>query len=354
MKYNNSRIISFKKVSGSIIFLLTLLCMLFAFTVSIKAEEARIKDIATIYGIRENQLTGIGIVTGLDGDGDSDNALLLREVLANLLESFDISIDPEEIQSKNSAVVMVTADVPAYARPGERISITVSSIQDADNLNGGILLQTPLKAANGTTYAVAQGMITAARGRDAVTTVGRISGGALMEREVSSKFIEGKRVTILLKDPDFQTSHSVAEKINENFENADARPLDPARVEVKVPDSTNIGPVGFIAEIEQLTVSPDTEARVVIDPSTGIVVMGKNVKLGTVAVSYQGTKLSIGSTANRFSQNEQKNNFVINETANVQDLVNILQEVGVETDTIIGILQAVDRAGALYGKLIVM
>ena len=166
-----------------------------------EAMKVRLKDIAYLQGVRENQLVGFGLITGLEGNGDSSNSALLKNVLSNLLSSFSISIDTDDISSRNTAVVMVTADIPAFVRSGDRISIHVSSLGDARSLSSGVLLQTPLKASNGIIYAVAQGQVGRGGVNTGPETVSIIPGGAIVEREVLSNYLDNNRVSILLRNP---------------------------------------------------------------------------------------------------------------------------------------------------------
>ena len=167
------------------------------------SPTVRIKEIAALKGVRENQLLGIGLVTGLAGKGDSSGSVLLKKALANLIGNFGFEIDPGDIKSKNSAVVMVSTEVPPFARPGERVDLSISSIGDAKSLAGGILLQTSMKAADGQVYAVAQGKVFVGGALDGVKTVGTITGGAIVEKEILSEFIVDGRIAVVLRDPDF-------------------------------------------------------------------------------------------------------------------------------------------------------
>ncbi len=331
-----------------------LVCGLICLASAIAADEGmlvRIKDLAYIQGIRENQLTGLGLVTGLAGKGDSQENPMLRKTVGSLISTFGIEIPEKEVRSKNCALVMVTATVPAYARPGDRISVDVSSIGDSRSLEGGMLMQTQLKAANGNAYAVAQGIILPGTAKDRVETVASIPGGAIVEREVISKLEKTDIVSILLKNPDFTTADVMSLKIRESMENVQAKAVDASCVQVAVPDAYRENLVGFVSKIENLKIMPDYSGRVVIHKRSGVIVIGSNVKIGKVAVSYRGTEVSIGT---RSAKNEGKNTFMLQDTARVEDLVTMFKEVGLKTDEIIEILRAIDRAGALYGSLEIM
>jgi len=333
---------------------LILFCFLFIFLTAAAVfsdEGVRIKDIARIQEIRENQLAGFGLVTGLSGRGDSDSSVLLKKVIANMLSSFNITISQDDIKSKNSAVVMVTADIPPFVRPGDRISVIVSSLNDAKSLEGGVLLQTPMKGANDSVYAVAQGQISISDSGPSVKTVGAIPGGALIEKEVLSRFREKAYISIILENPDFATAKAVKEGILKEIENADAEAVDASLIRAYVPEEYDGDYISFIADVESIYVNPDTTARVVINPRSGIVVMGGDVKIGKVAVSYKGDQISVGNT---FDDSETKENFLVEDDTTVDELVSLMQEIGLKANVIIEIVKAIDKAGALFGKLIVM
>jgi len=313
-------------------------------------EEVRLREISVIEGFRENQLAGLGIVTGLAGKGDSQSSPLMRRFLANMVSNFAEQVSERDIRSKNSAVVLVTADLPAYVQPGERISVRVSSIGDAKSLIGGVLLQTPLKGADGSVYAVAQGSIPGISG-SSNDTVASLPGSAIMEQAVNSRVNQNGTVSILLKDPDFSTAAAVSSAIRENSE-FEVVFADAARISVRIPEEYNERTVEMIAQLENLMVPPAFTDRVVVNPRTGVVVMGKDVRIGKVAVSYQGLKISVMDD-DLYSDKESES-FLIGQRPTVEDFVDLLREIGVDTKGLIEILQAVDHAGALYGTLEVM
>jgi flagellar P-ring protein precursor FlgI len=315
------------------------------------APIVRLKDIATFEGVRENQLLGIGLVSGLAGKGDSSGSELLRQSIANLASSFGLKIDPDDVKSKNSAVVMVAAEIPPFARSGERIDLNVSSIGDARSLEGGILLQTNLQAADGQVYAVGQGRIAVSSSSASVKTVGTIPGGAIVEREVLSTFVTDGTVSIVLRNPDFVTAASVATAVRQAFEDAEVTSRDASLIDVGVPEQMLPDIISFMAQLESLTLTPDVEGKVVIDSQSGVVIVGENVRIGKVAVSYKSVNLTVGASV---WDEEKPSQFVIDETASVDDLVRTLQTVGLETDTVIGILQAIEKSGALFGRLIIL
>ena len=335
-----------------------LLFLLFCLSLQIPAfsvPSVRIKDIAYFKGIRENQLMGIGLVTGLSGKGDSSGSQLLKIALANLVANFGFSIEPKDIKSKNSAVVMISSEVPPFLRAGDRIDVRVSSIGDARSLEGGVLLQTPLKGANGRVYALAQGQISTQGANGSLKTVGIISVGAIVEQDILSQFITDGSIAVVLRNPDFVTVGAVAQVIKETFEDITLRTVDASLVEVEIPENRLDDPISFMAELESLTLTPDASGKVVIDSSSGIIIFGEKVRIGKVAVSYKAINLTVGAFRTGFAaEEEKKRNFVIEEIATVEDLVNTLQTIGLDTETIIGLMKAIDRAGSLYGKLIIM
>jgi flagellar P-ring protein FlgI len=334
----------------------------------------RIKEIAEIQGIRTNQLVGFGIVTGLEGTGDSSRSKLMKRLIANFIAAFDVDAAENEISSKNSAAVMVTADTPPFARPGQRIDVTVSSLQDARSLNGGILLQTPLKGANGNVYAVAQGMVDSSGGEEGRGTVGRVSDGAIVEREVLSRFDEEQNAfSLLLKRPDFSTAFAVYEAVSTQFPDLNVVPLDGSQIRVELSDPDPMKRLEIISQIEKLTIQPDIQGKVVINSSSGVVVMGSTVRIGPVSVSYDTADLeispfsSMGSTGGLSEGGGQVNggteetaprieegSFLLRSTTRVGDLVSVMKAAGLPIEDIIEIMKTIERAGALYGSLEVM
>lgn len=317
------------------------------------APKVRIKDIADVLGVRENQLLGVGLVTGVAGKGDSSGSVLLQKALSNMVSSFGLEINADEVKSRNAAVVMVSAEAPPFARPGERIDLSVSSVGDARSLEGGILLQTNLRAANGQVYAVAQGRIHVASGPGAVQTVGAVKSGAIVEREIVSTFAAGNKLSFVLRRPDFVTAAAVAEAIKAAVPGIALITRDAALVEIEVPEARRGELVALIGQIESLTVTPDTRGRIVIDSQSGVVIIGENVRISKVAVAYKDVEVSVGASA-LYDKEQSPRQFVVPETTSVEDFVKTLKQVGLSTEVIIGILKALDSAGALYGTLIVL
>jgi flagellar P-ring protein precursor FlgI len=331
-------------------------CLLALSTAAFAAPSVRIKDIAAVRGVRGNQVLGLGLVTGLNGKGDSQASPLLRSSLSSLVSSFGISIAPQDIRSKNAAVVMVSAELPPFSRAGDRIDITVSSIGDARDLDGGILLQANLQAANGQTYAVGQGRVMTTQDPNGSKTVGAISQGAIVEKEVVSQFLDNNVVSIILRNPDFVTANAVQKAIEAAFSGITATSRDASLIEVQLPEAARTNPVGFVAQLEAITVTPDSDGRVVINAASGVIVMGEKVRIGKVAVSYRTARVTVGSTPGASSSGAAATPdvFVIGDTTTVDDFVAALKAVGLKADTIIGVLQAIEKAGALFGSLVIM
>lgn len=353
-------------------------------TASVYANEAslvRVKDIARIQGARDNQLYGLGLVIGLSGSGDGTGTIANVQMIANMLERFGITVDANDLRLRNVAAVMVTADIASSVRTGDRIDVTVSSIGDARSLQGGFLLQTPLQGANGEIYAAAQGPVSiggfvvrggASSVQQNHTTVGMIPNGAIVEQEIPQNIVDDNQVNLVLQQPDFSTSAQIADTINQMFSPEIAHALDQSTISVAVPLEYQQNIVGFIAALEDVPVRPEVNARVIINERTGTVVMGGNVKLATVAVAHGNLSVRIdtslvveqpsgfvGDTVVGLDYTvdieEQPNNLMVLESnANVEDLVETLNAIGVMPRDIIAILQAVKAAGALYGELIIL
>ncbi len=341
--------------------------------------QVRIKDLADVDGVRSNQLSGVGVVMGLQGTGDKSNMSI--QALRNLMRRFGVTLSEKDVKSKNVAVVAVTATLPPFVRSGQTVDVTVSAIGDAKSLQGGVLLQTPLQAANGAVYAVAQGPLlvggfSAGGGGSNVTknvvTVGQIGGGAIVERDVPTDFSFGGQMSLLLRNPDFTTARRMAEAINSRFGNI-ATPLDAGRVAVQLPGAYSSAPSAFIADMENMRITPDVQARVVVNERTGTVVMGGNVQISSVAVAHGDLTVRIdqdkqvsqpnpfaGGTTTPYTNtqvqvDEQRGSFIkMDATTTVDQLVDAINSVGASPRDVIGILQAIDRAGALHGELVIM
>jgi flagellar P-ring protein precursor FlgI len=344
------------------------------------AWAVRIKDLADMRGMRDNQLVGYGLVVGLDGTGDGKKARFTIQSLVNMLEKMGVTVAAKDISVKNAAAVMVTADLPPFGRNGSRIDVLVSSIGDAENLQGGTLLFTPLRGADGEVYAVAQGPIStggfAAEGSSGSSvqknfpTVGRVVAGALIEKEIVTAFPVQPELTLALHRPDFTTATRVASAINGALSEPLAQTPDAGTIQVRVPSRFSTNPVAFAAMIEALDVEPDTAAKVVINERTGTVVMGAGVRINTVAVAHGNLSIQIqessqvsqplpfseGRTAVTPQTDIQVTEgkaplFLLENGVSIGDLVRALNTLGVTPRDLIAIFQAIKAAGALQAQL---
>ena len=341
--------------------------------------DVRIKDIVQFEGVRPNQLIGYGLVVGLDGTGDSmRNSPFTRSSVEGMLERLGVgNLSDEEIRTANTAAVMVTAELPAFGRPGMTIDVVVSSLGDASSLHGGTLLVTPLVGADNKIYAVSQGPLAvggfavdgaAASVTSGVPTVARIENGATVEREVDFALGSLQTIRLALRNPDFTTASRIAEAINSAEVAAHARMLDPTTVELSFDEKSQMAET--IARLENLTVEPDSPARVVVDSKTGTIVIGADVRIDEVAISQGGLTVSVREDASvsqpePFSLGEtvvvpetsieiarKESGFaVMGGQVSLQELVDGLNAIGVGAREIISILQAIKAAGALHADL---
>lgn len=343
---------------------------------------SRIKDIADFEGVRDNLLVGYGLVVGLKGTGDSlRKSVFTKESLIGMLARLGVNTRDQALDAKNVAAVMVTATLPPFARQGARIDVTVSALGDADSLLGGTLLVTPLLGADSEVYAVAQGQIAVggfeAKGAAAsvskgVATSGRIASGAIVERELNFDLSALQTLKIALRNPDFTTAERIARSINGMLGAAVARPRDPGTVDLAVPPQYRGDVVGLMTRVEQLRVTPDQVARVVIDERSGVIVMGENVRISTVAIAQGNltirvTEMPQVSQPQPFSQNgatvvvprteievdegADRKLAVVSEGMSLQELVNGLNALGIGPRDMITILQAIKAAGALQAEI---
>lgn len=343
--------------------------------------SVRIKDIASFEGVRENMLVGYGLVVGLDGTGDSlRNANFTRESLVAMLERLGVSTRGNTLNTRNVAAVMVTATLPPFARQGGRIDIAVSAMGDAKSLNGGTLLVTPLVGADGEVYAVAQGALVtggfqaegaAERLSRGVPTTARMPNGAIVEREVEFALDDLRQVHLALRNPDFTTAERIAAAINGHLRDGLARAIDPATVMLPVPSGHAGRVASLLTEIEQLRVTPDNLARIIIDESNGTIVIGENVRIDRVAVAQgnltvrvtetpwiaQPEPFSLGMTAEvprtavEVDDHADRKLAVLDTGATLDALVAGLNALGVGPRDMIAIIQAIKAAGALQAEI---
>jgi flagellar P-ring protein FlgI len=344
---------------------------------------SRIKDLANVEGVRQNQLIGYGLVVGLNGTGDTiNNSPFTRQSLTAMLERLGVNIRGQTLRTGNVAAVMVTSNLPAFSTQGTRIDVTVSALGDAKSLQGGVLLVTPLLGADGNVYAVAQGSLAIGgfqAGGDAasvtrgVPTVGRIANGAIIEREIDFALNRMNQVRLALRNADFTTAKRIASAVNDYLGVPTAQPLDPSTVELTVPEQYKGNVVALLTEIEQLQIEPDEPAKIIIDERSGIIVMGRDVRVSTVAVAQGNLTVTISespqvSQPNPFSrgqtrtvprtrvgvQEDGRKLALVDEGVSLQQLVDGLNALGVGPRDLIAILQAIKAAGAIQADIEVM
>jgi flagellar P-ring protein precursor FlgI len=385
-------------MSGHFKNVLLIVLLIFVFVPS-AGYSARIKDITSIKGIRQNQLLGYGLIIGLNGTGDKGGTKFTIQGLVNMLEHMGVHVDPDEVKVKNVAAVVVSAKLPPFARVGKKIDVTLSSIGDAKSLQGGTLLLTPLKGVDGKVYALAQGPVSiggysaggAAGG--GVTknhpTVGKISGGANIEKEIPLSIMSKNEMTIMLNNPDFNTADRAAKAINLRIGENVAKPIDPGTLKFRIPEKFQNNVVNLIAQIGEIQVEPDSIAKVIVNEKTGTVVVGENVRIQKVAVAHgnlsinikenknvsqpqpfapsgegvapqqmqDGTVVAPGGSTVVTSESqvavaeENSRLLLIPKGRTIGELVNALNAIGVTPRDLITILQAIKAAGALQGEL---
>ncbi|MGD9536935.1 MAG: flagellar basal body P-ring protein FlgI [Alphaproteobacteria bacterium] len=351
------------------------------------AAASRIKDIADFEGVRENLLIGYGLVVGLNGTGDRlANAAFTQQSLVSMLERLGVNTRDANLNTRNVAAVMVTATLPPFARHGTRIDVSTSALGDATNLLGGTLLVTPLLGADGEVYAVAQGQLAvggfSAQGQSGssvtkgVPTAARIANGAIVEREVGFELGQLQAINISLRNPDFTTARRIASAINGHLGTETAQPTDPGTVTLGIPERYRNHTAALLTEVEQLIVEPDSVARVVIDETSGVIVMGENVRISTVAIAHGNLTVRISETPQvsqpgAFAPNSaqtttvDRTNIQIDEDGDrrtavmpagvsIQDLVSGLNALGIGPRDLLNILQTIKAAGALQADIQVM
>jgi flagellar P-ring protein FlgI len=341
---------------------------------------SRIKDIASFEGVRDNQLVGYGLVVGLNGTGDRSQTFFSTQTLANMLLRSGVTINPEQVRVKNIAAVMVTATLPPFIRQGSRIDVTVSSIGDAQNVQGGVLIMTPLLAANNQVYVTAQGQLalggfsaggTSNRVQMNHPTVGRIPNGGLVERDVAVDFSGKAQINLVLKQNDFTTASRAVHAINQSSGSNVASAIDGRTIAIKVPPDYASHIIDFMSMVENATMDIDIPAKVVLNEKTGTIVMGKDVRISEVSIIHGSLSLQVGTLFNvsqpaPFSQGgqttvvpdrsisvqEEKGRTVsLREGASVEEVVRALNAIGAGPRDVISILQAIKAQGALQAEL---
>ena len=345
------------------------------------AGGVQVRDMVMIAGARDNQLVGYGLVVGLAGDGDKDQAYTKQSV-ANMLQRYGVNIPAATISAKNVAVVMVTADIPPFIRNGARIDVTVASMGDAKTLSGGVLLQTPLLGADNKVYAVAQGPLVlggfaageGGPGGATVTknhpTTAQIINGALVEKEIPTEIVHDNSVQLLLRDPSFNSASAMAAAINEVFTNS-ARAIDSSTVQVQMPEGTETAPVDFIAKLDKIEVTPYMPARIIINERTGTIVATAAIHISSCAVACGNITINIASSQDvsqpgAFSSGttavtrrtdtqvtETKSGLIpLPDMPTVEKVASALNALGATPRDMMSIFQAMKQAGALQAELI--
>ena len=347
-------------------------------------HASRVKDLTLVEGGRDNQLVGYGLVVGLAGDGDSNAVATLRSV-ANVLQRYGLAVNAADLKAKNVATVMITAEISAFLKPGARIDVNVASMGDAKTLQGGVLLQTPLMGADGRVYAVAQGPVAiggflgGSGGAGGATvqknhpTVGNISSGAIVEREIPATIVHDNTLRLLLHNPDYTSASRIADAINTKWPGI-ANPTDAATIAVTLPADYRARDVAFIADLGQIEATPDTLARIVINERTGTIVATSTVRISQVAIAHGSLTITVTSNQgvsqpNAFSNggttqqvqstqtavNESKGGFTIfnQDPPTIDRLAAALNALGVSTREMMAIFQTLKRSGALQAELVI-
>jgi flagellar P-ring protein precursor FlgI len=338
----------------------------------------RIKDMVSVEGIRDNILVGYGLVVGLNGTGDNlNNAVFTQKGLTDFLERLGISTRGANLKTKNIAAVTVTATLPPFSRQGTKININISTLGDAKSLEGGTLLATPMRAADGEIYAVGQGPVTISQfipynngiktKSKSVTTNGSITNGAIIEKEINFDLNSLKKVNLSLHNPDITTATQIALKINRSLDGIYAQATDPATVSLAIPQNVNANIMDLLSQIEQIKIYPDQAAKIVIDEASGTVVINKDVSISPVAISQGNLSLHINPYADPsfpfanieggvISAPKQQTDrgekmAVLEQTVTLKDVVDGLNSLGVTPRDLITILQNIKQVGALQAEI---
>lgn len=372
-----------RNIGGILLLFVSVLSLCGTMMVPSTVHAARLKDLADIEGVRGNELFGYGLVVGLNGTGDGNSVEFTTKSISNMLEKMGVRINAEDIKVKNVAAVMVTATLPPFVKPGTKIDITLSSVGDAKSIQGGTLLFTPLKGADGNVYAVAQGAVSVGgfsveSGGDAAVknhpTVGSIAAGATVERALPFDLFQSKRVRVVLRTPDFTTVTRVVKRINEEFHRPLAVAVDGASVDIPLVGEFRRNPINLVARLEHIEIDQDLPAKVVVNEKTGTIIMGEHVRLSKVALAHGNLNIIIRSEQ-QVSQPEAlaergetqvvtNSDVTVGEDApglaivggevSLGDVVEALNKLGATPRDLISIFTALKRAGALHADLEIM
>lgn len=360
-----------------------ILALLICFSTQVAAQSVRIKDLVSFDGVRSNDLVGYGLVVGLNGTGDGlRNSPFTEDLMSNILERLGVNVAGESFRPKNVAAVIVTAKLHSFARRGSSLDVTVSTIGDATSLLGGTLVMTPLNAADGQVYAVAQGSIIsggvsvqgdAASTVKGVPTAGTIPSGASVEREVPFELNSLSTLRLALRNPDFTTARRIEQAINSNFGRSLARMLDPGTIEFDISKTRTPSTAHAIETIENLLIVPEAKARVVVDQRSGTIVIGANVKISNVAIAQgdltltvqeapvvvqpspfsDGETVVVPRTTAEINEEERPGLIALPSSTTLADLVTGLNALGVSTQQMISLLKSIKSIGALHAELII-
>jgi flagellar P-ring protein precursor FlgI len=324
--------------------------LLIAAAFGFSAHAARLKDIASIRGVRSNQLVGYGVVVGLNGSGDSKSEFTNKSI-ERMLDRLGMKVQGKDVSSKSVAAVIITAELPAFARAGNKIDLTVSTLGDASSLKGGTLVQSPLRAADQQVYAVAQGsLLVGFSGSGVHETVARLPNGGMIERDIGQEFASRKMFRLTLHNPDFTTAARVVKVINRELAGKYATASDAGTVDVVSPPPYEGKGVELLAMIESLDINPDQAAVVVVNEKTGTVVIGQGVRVSKVAISHGDLTVKVGGDGPAAKKDGDRI-MVMDDSANVGDIVKAMNKLGVTPRDLITILQSIKAAGALHGEL---
>lgn len=315
------------------ILLLTLLACL--------SNATKIKDISNILGVRENELTGYGLVIGLNGTGDKSNSKFTMQAISNMLETMNIKVSPNDIKSKNVAAVIVSAKLPPFGRAGDKIDIFVSSIGDAKSLSGGTLVLTPLNAIDGNVYAIAQGNISLSSN----STTATISQAGTIERELVYDIYNRPNATLSLKDADFKNAINVQKAINTHFKENLALAKDPRTISLTKPK--DIGMVEFLSLVGEIDIDYQKSDKIIIDEQSGTIITGSDIRIMPITISHGEMTIQIVDSISSEQSNQISNNSLISQNPTISSLVSALQKIGTNSQNIISILNAIKKSGAI-------
>lgn len=305
------------------------------------SNATKIKDISSILGVRENELTGYGLVIGLNGTGDKSNSKFTMQAISNMLETMNIKVSPNDIKSKNVAAVIVSAKLPPFGRAGDKIDIFVSSIGDAKSLSGGTLVLTPLNAIDGNVYAIAQGNISLSSN----STTATISQAGTIERELVYDIYNRPNATLSLKDADFKNAINVQKAINTHFKENLALAKDPRTISLTKPK--DIGMVEFLSLVGEIDIDYQKSDKIIIDEQSGTIITGSDIRIMPITISHGEMTIQIVDSMSSEQSNQTSNNSLISQNPTISSLVSALQKIGTNSQNIISILNAIKKSGAI-------